>query len=127
MQDPGSAGCALGTEYYGAAIQRIQETIGRPRYFLFSDDNAFARQCVQTLAKEVRYVSELAPDATDLDQFRLMSLCRHFIIANSTYSWWAGWLGAPGNKIVIAPSIAVGGVGRWGSEGLIPDEWVRLP
>jgi hypothetical protein len=55
---------------------------------------------------------------------QLMSLCRHHVIANSSFSWWGAWLNASPEKLVIAPK-------SWFRNGnndcdLIPDEWVRL-
>ena len=55
---------------------------------------------------------------------RLMSLCKHHIIANSSFSWWGAWLNANSNKIVVAPK-------QWFANGqssvdLIPNQWTRL-
>jgi hypothetical protein len=55
---------------------------------------------------------------------RLMSMCRHHIIANSSFSWWGAWLNPGPEKIVIAPR-------RWFANGadvadLLPKNWVRI-
>ena len=55
----------------------------------------------------------------------LMSLCKHNIIANSTYSWWGAWLNDNQEKMVIAPN-------KWfrsndiNDRDLIPESWVRI-
>jgi hypothetical protein len=54
-----------------------------------------------------------------------MSLCKHNIIANSSFSWWAAWLNVNPNKIVIAPE-------RWfnnkslANQDILPDSWHKI-
>ena len=48
----------------------------------------------------------------------LMSMCKHNIIANSTFSWWGAWLNNNPNKIVISPD--------WSGTDMIPDSWIQL-
>ena len=67
---------------------------------------------------------QINPNSIDME---LMSMCRYNIIANSSYSWWAGWLNSNVNKIVIAPKF-------WFNENtleydikdLIPSDWVLI-
>jgi hypothetical protein len=107
--------------YYDQALIGLRRALGDLRAFIFSDD-------VSGLAREWRvsedhvFVQRAVHDP--LEDLRLMSMCDHFIIANSTYSWWAAWLGSARDKQVIAPD-------PWfrcsshDATNLIPPDWTR--
>ncbi|HEY3658135.1 MAG TPA: alpha-1,2-fucosyltransferase [Steroidobacteraceae bacterium] len=92
---------ALPMEYYARAIAHIKGCVSKPTFFIFSDDIEFAK---------TKLGSEIAASFIDHndsfsahEDLRLMSSCRHHIIANSTFSWWGAWLSASANKMVFAP------------------------
>ena len=71
------------------------------RFFVFSDDLAAAKTLVR-LDSDVVWVGQGRGRSDGVDLF-LMSRCRHHVIANSTFSWWAAWLGEGPETITIAP------------------------
>lgn len=88
--------------YYKNAIAYINENVGHPHFFIFSND---AKWCKE-------YIAPLCGDYTIIDwndgikswaDMQLMSLCKHNIIAHSSFSWWAAWLNSNKNKIVVSP------------------------
>ena len=122
---PGSAvSHNLSTDYYKRAIALIEERIDSPRYFLFSDAPEAACALLALPEGKVTFVSHNQGDAyADL---WLMSQCKHFITANSTFSWWGAWLGGDRNKTVLTPSLQLVGLSAWGFDGLIPSDWVKI-
>lgn len=84
--------------YYQRAIQHLQERTVGLKLFLFSDDPVFARNLLGE-GKTGRTALVCSTDVSDspvsgqIRDFSLMRLCCHGIIADSSYSWWAGWLG----------------------------------
>ena len=91
-------------DYYSNCVRRILERVDSPRFFVFSDDPAWAEQNLDLLGCPAEFVSHNLGRA-DHEDLRLMSLCRHNVLANSSFSWWAGWLNANPDKLVLAPAI----------------------
>jgi glycosyl transferase family 11 len=92
---------ALPIDYYVQAIANLRASVSNPTFFVFSDDVMFAKQ---HLAKHVSGVFIDHNDAFSAhEDLRLMSSCKHHIIANSTFSWWGAWLNSSADKIVLAP------------------------
>lgn len=109
--------------YYKQAINILSEKIQNPVFFIFSDDMDWVKENFSIQAEHY-YVDENNA-ATNFEDLRLMSLCRHNIIANSSFSWWGAWLNASKSKIVVAPK-------QWMNDpsfetpDLIPASWIRL-
>jgi hypothetical protein len=76
--------------YYSSAMERIRRMVRQPRFFVFSDDLDWVRE--HFVAPDTVVVDANGPEAAD-QELRLMSACRHHIMANSSSSWWAVWLG----------------------------------
>lgn len=91
--------CSL--EYYQNAVQLIAAKVANPHFFVFSDDVAWA-QANLNLRFPVTFVGHNVGDQAFQD-LRLMSHCKHQIIANSSFSWWGAWLNPNPNKMVVAP------------------------
>jgi hypothetical protein len=88
--------------YYTAALERVVERLGRDiELFIFSDDMEWCRKNVR-YSLPTTYVDWEGMDHTSED-LRLMSACRALVMANSTFSWWAGWLNPRPDKLIIAP------------------------
>ncbi len=90
----------LGLEYYQKAIRLILEKVGSPHFFVFSDDPEWASENIET-DFPITYIKHNGDK--NYEDLRLMSTCKHHIIANSSFSWWGSWLSRNEDKIVIAP------------------------
>ena len=113
-------------QYYQRAISFMEEKVKSPHYFLFSDAPEAAQVKLDLPAGRVTCVSHNQGNAASYADLWLMSQCRHFIIANSTFSWWGAWLGVGQEKIVVAPGVELEGKTAWGFKGLIPNGWTVL-
>jgi hypothetical protein len=109
-------------DYYYRCVDHISQAVQRPHFFIFSDDPQWAYNNLKLPFPTVL----IGHNRTykDYEDLRLMSLCKHNIIANSSFSWWGAWLNNYKEKIVIAPN-------RWfridmDESDLIPQNWLRL-
>ena len=109
-------------DYYHQAIRHIAERVAQPTFFVFSDDVAWSKKNI-AIEFPCRYVDHNR-GSESYNDMRLMTLCRHHIIANSSFSWWGAWLNAKPDKIVVAPK-------KWFANAsnvsdLFPPDWVSL-
>lgn len=110
--------CSL--DYYQAAARHVCSHVDNPVFFVFSDDMPWARQHL-ALPATMEYVDHTQQAYDDM---HLMSLCKHHVIANSSFSWWGAWLNPRPGKIVVAPR-------QWfaiarNTQDLLPTSWVTL-
>lgn len=106
--------------YYEKAICEINKHVENPVYIIFSDDKNFVREHYQFSGTVL-----FEPDnLDDVQTLYLMSQCKHYILSNSSLSWWAQKMSDSTNKIVIAPS-------RWYNDkqrkyDLLQSEWLLI-
>lgn len=93
-------------EYYKKSIDIIASKVDNPKFFIFSDDIEGAKEMLTIdyphMFVDFKENSELVARG-NAELLKLMSSCKHFIIANSTFSWWAAFLGENQDKIIITP------------------------
>jgi len=110
-------------EYYKNAADIMAQGLTDPEFFIFSDDIGWAKKNLE-LPAPFHFVTD-QNSSNEHDDLQLMTLCRHHIIANSSFSWWGAWLSQNPDKIIIAPK-------KWFSRpeldtrDLIPDSWCRI-
>lgn len=109
-------------DYYLECESRIGHTVNNPHLFVFSDDSEWVIENIR-FKHPVTYVSHNSCEA--YQDLRLMSLCKHNIIANSSFSWWGAWLSAHTDKIILVPE-------KWFNDAsldtrdLIPESWIKV-
>lgn len=108
--------------YYKNAISIIYGKVAKPTFFVFSNDITW---CKQNLKIEAANYISWNQGSDSYKDMQLMSLCKHNVIANSSFSWWGAWLNNNQNKIVIAPK-------RWTNDpnyddtDICPHSWIKI-
>lgn len=110
--------------YYERALAEIRQRSGvDPVVYLFSNDPDWVRDNMKMDAQLVPVA--INDGKTAYEDLRLMSLCNHNIIANSTFSWWGAWLNPSLDKVVVAPK-------KWfaspelSNPDITPPGWLRI-
>lgn len=112
--------CTL--QYYYHALDIISTKLSKPHIFVFSDDLNWAKSNCKFKTKTTFVEIEKSDSNQEIE---IMKLCKHSIIANSSYSWWGAWLNEYKGKIVIAPD-------KWFNDqsldttDLIPKRWLKV-
>ncbi len=110
--------------YYKKAMEYIKGSLDNVTFFMISDDIEWVKNEFQN-ESNIIYIENYK--GKDYEDMRLMSNCKHNIIANSSFSWWGAWLNENTSKIVVSPS-------RWfkneekqqQTKDLIPENWIKL-
>jgi len=109
--------------YYERAVEFLNEKLDSYRLYVFSDEPDWVRANMQ-FDSSTTYVS-WNRGADSFEDMRLMSHCKHNVIANSSFSWWGAWLNPSPQKVVIAPAKWFGTLPHDTSD-LVPSSWIRL-
>ncbi len=124
----------MDTSYYTRATEELLNQLNKrnpsaiPHFFVVSDDINWTKEHIRPVGKDggilpITYISQ--PSIKDYEEIYLMSLCHHFIISNSTFSWWGAWLSNNPDKIVIGPKQWVNDP-KVDTKDVLPLDWIRL-
>jgi hypothetical protein len=111
-------------DYYKTAINiALEKDPTIEKYIIFSDNINYCKE----IFGEDKNIIYIENEKNYIDLF-LMSLCKHNIIANSTFSWWAAYLNKNPNKIIIAPKSEWFGptLKHLNLQDLFPKNWITL-
>jgi len=112
----------LPVDYYVAAAARLRRTVRDPHFYVFSDDPEWCRSTLDLGGPTTVVDHNRGHGSGDL---RLTSLCRHHVIANSSFSWWGAWLNPSPDKVVIAPRRWIA-VESFDTSHVLPPEWITV-
>jgi hypothetical protein len=110
-------------DYYTKAVEDICKHTSAPHFFIFSNDLEWVKNNF-SIPYPMHLVTINGPDTPHWD-LHLMSLCKHHITANSTFSWWGAWLSTNKDKRIYTPK-------RWykvdyiDQKDFFPDSWIKI-
>lgn len=111
-------------EYFYNAVKIMKNKVDSPKFIVFSDDLEWVRSYIKLEEHfpDCEFYYESGKDTVE-EKLRMMTMCKHFIISNSSFSWWAQYLAKNKDKIVIAPN-------AWftngDKNGLYMDSWLLV-
>lgn len=114
----------LGLDYYNEAIARVDSINGKLPIMVFTDDLDEAHEFFKDSARCVTIVHP-PPDSHDLESMLLMAQSSAIITANSSFSWWASWLGRQRERAVVVPK-SWNKVDNISRQDLFLGHWIQL-
>ena len=119
----------LPKSFYTEAIELLKKKFKKMSIFVFSDDIKWCEQNLEFEFITIFIANEKSKKGVASDM-KLMSLCEHQIISNSSFAWWAAWLNKNDNKKVIAPKSWVNSKHlndpQVHAKDIIPDSWIQI-
>lgn len=112
-------------DYYEKSINYIKERVENPIFLIFSNDIEWCRENFKNIKNDFVYIDWNTKENSFRDM-QLMSLCKHNIIPNSSFSWWGAWLNQNPEKIVIAPEKWFNDISKIPYEDIIPKSWIKI-
>jgi len=111
-------------EYYKNAVDIIRSKISNPTFYIFAhDDLPWAMENLK-FSEPHDFIGDHNQGKQSYEDLHLMSMCKHHIIANSSFSWWGAWLNAKPGKTVIAPKNWL--IGSKDSFDIVPEQWITI-
>ena len=112
------------SKYYKKAVDLILQNVENPHFFVFSDEPERAKKMLDKNLNLTFVDTNSAADG--YKDLRLMANCKHFIMANSSFSWWGAYLASNADKTVIAPKKWFGILSKNRNESPILGDWLKL-
>lgn len=119
-------------QYYENALNHFNSKFPEEKfsilYFCEDQDINDVQITIQNLENKFLNYKFIRGDNTlpDWQQMLYMSLCRHNIIANSSFSWWGAYFNTNPDKVVCYPSVWFGQTANIDTKDLCPQEWIKL-
>lgn len=110
--------------YFLRAAEYMGEHLSEPKFYVFSDDVEWCKQNIK-LKYPVQVVDHNHKGERFGNYMQLMIACKHFIIPNSSFAWWAAWLSDNPSKKVVAPKSWFADT-QFNTKDITPKNWIRL-
>jgi hypothetical protein len=108
----------VGEAYFTAAMDRMRKKVPGCGFHLFTDDPRWGKEYARN-HPDMECLSQPEDDA--LSDFRSLCSFRHWIIANSTFSWWAAWLAEKEGSRILTP-----GASAWPNPNTPLERWEQI-
>jgi hypothetical protein len=116
-------------KYFTDAVKFIAAKLSPEKavFFVFSNGMEWSRKILEGLDEKFVFVENNDNDSGEADMF-LMSRCAHFVISNSSFSWWPAWLSRrSADKIVVAPNVWLSGERVSDRLSMLSEGWLAMP